>query len=549
VQSLRPVESRHGWQYFGQRYLPLDQFTQLCEAVALYGSREAELEAYERNRLLFPAARLVFPGEYARDVHLMEQGAITDLVIDEQHEAIHTLNWALKYPMSLPRPDSPLDQRHAIDRSWGSVQGLVRPSEEPFRPWAEYVVPMELGGNSYSVPTAAHYYAPWQIHQLYLVRRLHSNLYADSLQFRWPPRDSPERGEALLWSLLDAVSRYRWASNIRRHNLFADMVPNEDNWITLDTTLQRKLEDFAHHDAAESITFVGLPEVSAFQALRAAIELHLHYDRADHLSLGFALKLDLADGIELIHHAFGKPSDEVADRAGKAGGYTRNYLELLFPNRRQETRKRVERIIASLAEEHNKKGPVFAMSEVDVNAFLDYTEHTDLALFQYILVALNDAHFTLHSWQAAEEFLWLKSLASFPESLAKAAILNSGDATAITSYQSARNPGMGTLNKIAFEGSQKDVWDKYVAAAHREARTVGEFATNVAHLIGLVVTAGDEVTYLGSSLSLATLIRNFTSHLLVDEPTLLRGQYVRCVRAILSTTFLYWKVAQLKRWL
>lgn len=278
------------------------------------------------------------------------------------------------------------------------------------------------------------------------------------------------------------------------------------------------------------------------------MELHVHYDLAERASLASALLVDLADGVELLHHAYGEPTDQIAVKAGRVGGYTRNYLELLFPNRRYETRLRATRIIANLTEEHNRKAPGFAMADADINALLDYTEKTDLAVLEYVLVALNDAHFTLHSWQAAEAFLWLKSLASFPESLAKAALLNSSDTAAITSYQAIRNPGMGALNQIVFQSSQPSVWQEYVTAGHREARTVADFVANVAHLIGLIGRTGNEAAYVGNNLSLATLIRNFTSHLLVEEPSLLRGQYVRCVRAILSTIFLYWKVAQFRGW-
>jgi len=67
---------------------------------------------------------------------------------------------------------------------------------------------------------------------------------------------------------------------------------------------------------------------------------------------------------------------------------------------------------------------------------------------------------------------------------------------------------------------------------------------------GLVAELPSEMTaeILAASLSLSTLLRNFTSHLLVENLGLSRNQYVRCVRAILTATFLTWKVAQLQHW-
>lgn len=232
VQSLRPIAGRHGWGYFGQRYLKVDRFVDLCQAVALYVCTEDELEAYERDRLLFPAARLVLPDEYACDLHWLEQGTVTNLEIDAQYEAVHKLNWAIKYPISLPLPGAPLDERHAIDRAWGAVQGLVRPSDEVYKPWANFAVSIELGGNEYAIPTATHYYHSWQIHEVYLVRRLHRNLYQDRLVFRWPPGSLSGQDDGVLWRFFDATSQFRQTSTIRRLNMVAGVAPDDDSWIT-----------------------------------------------------------------------------------------------------------------------------------------------------------------------------------------------------------------------------------------------------------------------------------------------------------------------------
>ena len=86
----------------------------------------------------------------------------------------------------------------------------------------------------------------------------------------------------------------------------------------------------------------------------------------------------------------------------------------------------------------------------------------------------NEAFFACHSWQAAETFLQLKSIASFPESMMKVILLNSGDQAAIQRFNQEYR-GMESLSKIYFEVFSLGIWAEYQATNHRKSRDAAEF--------------------------------------------------------------------------
>jgi hypothetical protein len=81
-----------------------------------------------------------------------------------------------------------------------------------------------------------------------------------------------------------------------------------------------------------------------------------------------------------------------------------------------------------------------------------------------------------------------------------------------------------------------------------DASDANDFTTKLSYWIPQILSASLEEEYLATSLSLSTLLRNFTSHLLVENLGLSRHQYLRCVRAVLAATFLISRVAQSRGW-
>jgi hypothetical protein len=546
VSPILPLGSHPGWQRFGKRYLHFEDFIALCGAVGLHGCGRHELEEYERECWMFPVARMVMPDGCARAFwnHTLQPNV--ECEFDEEFLAYHKLDWAIRYNIQMPETQV-LNLPHPIDTAWGHVGGLQHPIDEEYVPWDSYVIQIEIGGHNTDCPSATHFYHYWQIYELYEVRKRRKGMYKDNALLPGlggPAHNDPQS----LFPMLDAISYFQHLYQSRRALMLEGLQSDDDGWISPTQTQQGELDQAAQQYAADTPRIYELDENALYSGLRRMMELHVRYEEADRVRLAEALKADVWRAVELIHFALGTPTEDIAVRAGRVGGYASNYLELLFPNRREEARNKALRILQNLGREHNVLAPNYSVSNNDLEKLLDYAESTDLAWFEFVMVELNRAHFALHSWRTAEAFLHLRALASFPESLMRTLVVRNGDATTQGDLRNQQNPGMGNLTCLVFRGIKPSILAQYQNAKHWNAREAAEFEKNLQYLVSLISTASTEKVYLGANLALATLLRNFTSHLVVEDPQLLQGQYVRCVRAILSTVFSAWSVAKRKDW-
>jgi hypothetical protein len=537
-------EDYPGWRYYGKRYLRAEEFTKLCTAVGLYHSHESELEDYERARLLSPVARTVMPEEYAKAIWMHFQGGADRVEVDASYEPFHELDWALRYT-GIKKVVSDNDLYHPIDLSWGKIDGLIDPSQQGFIPWNEYKVVFEHEGKERKQMTATHFYHHWQIYEFFLARVLTRGMYVAPAPVILDNLAKHIKG---LISSFDATSYFQYLFRGKLTNLLEDKEPNEDNMWMLDESQQEELIRSTKDFAQETVKKYGFSEYDLHTGLKGLAKLHYDLSILERTRLADALKIDIWRLVELAHYAFGKRPEEIAHSVGGIAAIGGNYIELLFPDRRKRTKEQAVRIMNNLAEEHNGHAPNFAMTRDEIDRLFDYLDRTELVLLGYMLERCLEAHVAQHSWQVTEAFINLKSLASFPESMMKVVLLNSGDAVAINDFNSRNNRGMGTLNEIYFQNSMPNMWHQYQAAGHRSSNDAAQFTANLGHLIPLIVGAPDEDSYLGASLSLATCVRNFTSHLVLEDPALLQNQYVRCIRAITSSIFLIWHESRRRGW-
>lgn len=540
-------EHQLDWRHFGKRYLDSKDFIKLCESFGLHLCNESELERYEAERIMFPVARMIMPEGYARAFWQYQLSQEEKFEFDNKYLPFHELDQAIRYQIHSKIQKQ--DWRHPIDRYWG-IDGLKKPSEEDFAPWDSYKVDVELGKSTVQQPTATHFYHYWQIYELYDTRKFREGMYKDNnllLRFVSPNQDK-KRGLPLLF---EALSYFQTLYSSYHTHLIASLQSNTDGVVILDQTQQNDLLLKARSFANETINSFNsfkLDEDLLFWGLTQMIELHVNYEEAERIKLSLALRKDIWRVTELIHRGFGTSPEEIAKKAGPSGGYIGNYLELLFPNRRKKSRGEAFNLLKHLLQEHHKHAPNVSLSDDELNGLLNYVEATNLAWFEYVLVELNEDFFELHSWHATVTFLHLKSLASAPESLMRVLIQNNGDDQARRDLAKQTKPGMGTFIDLVFRNIASTILADYKNIKHWEANSSIQFSENLDYLSKAITAAHSEDEYLANNLALATLIRNFSSHLVVDDPALLRGTYVLCVRSIISSVSLIWKTAKRKNW-
>lgn len=538
--SIKSQDYRH---LHGKRYLPINDFIKLCNVVGLRGCNEYELENYEKSRLMFPAARVVMPDDYATAFWLHQLQQTPQFEFDEKHLSFRKLDWELRY--QIPH-ENEQDLRHPIDRSWGT-DGLERPIDKDFTSWDSYTVNIKFGDRSIREPTVTHFYHYWQIYELYYVRKNHSTMYGDNnhlMSFGNPNHN--QVGE--LPHFLEAISYYYALYSASYSKFFEGIQPNNDGIILLNQTQQNNLSQITQEIAANTTQLFTLDENSLYSGIRQMMQLHFCYEEAERFKLSLALKNDIWRFTELISSSIGTSAEEISRSAGHIGGYIGNYLEILFPNRRKAAREEAFRLLKHLLQEYSRHFPNTKLSDAELTDLLNYTETTSIAWFEYQIVELNKAFFERHSLHATVTFLHLKALSSFPEALMKVLIQNNGDQQTQQDLNNQRNPGMGTLVDLVFRNISPQILAHYHNTMHWTARDSAEFSVNLSYLANSINSAASDDEYIGTNLALATLIRNFSSHIAVDDPTLLEGQYVLCLRSILVSTSSIWKAAQGKHW-
>lgn len=549
MSVTRSMKNSLDWRYhFGKRYLSVGDFIRFCEVVGLHGCSEDELEYYEQERWMFPVARTVAPEEYARARWEALYGPKTEFKYEEKYLPFYRLDMAIRHPSRWQQDPASSDPRHPIDQAWDHVEQLERPAEKDFQPWDSYAILVTSGELEIREVTASHFYHYWQAYELFHVRKLQVKMYDDNVPLRMPPgqtyADLP-----VVYFFLDAVSYFQDLYQLRRLQLLSTLSPDDSGWIVLDQAQQKELEVAARRHAEHTLAVYRLEEDQAYAGLRGMMYLHKSYEESERTRLAEALKEDIWRAVQFMYHAFGRDDTEIAKQAGRVWGHSQNYLEVLFPNQRKETQARATRLLVSLAEEHNKRALNYVMSDSEIQDLVSYIESSDLSWLEYVIVGLNDSYFAHHSWQVAESFMHLKTFASFPEALAKTLILRNGDPKSQNDLLNERNPGMAAAANLVFRQSGTSVLAQRDSAGAYSARNVAEFTRSLSCLVKLVASASTDDEYVGSSLALATLVRNFTSHLVVEDPNLFDDQqYVQCVRAIVTTAYAIWKVAKAKSW-
>jgi hypothetical protein len=300
--------------------------------------------------------------------------------------------------------------------------------------------------------------------------------------------------------------------------------------------------------ATDTTRLFKLDEGMLYAGLRKMMELHFSYEEAERFKLAVALKRDILRFTQFMSYATGKSAEEISRFAGPVGNYVGYYLEILFPNRRKAARDEAFQLVKHLMHEYNKHFPNVSLSDAELKNLLNYIEATSIAWFEHQIVELNKAFFEYHSLHYTLTFLHLKSLASFPEAIMKVLIQNNGDQQTQQQLNNERNPGMVKVVELVFRNVSPAILSHYQTTLHWEARTSAQFSTNLNYLVNSINSAASEDEYIGRNLALAPLQRNFSSHVAVDNPELLEGQYVLCLRSILVAISSIWKAAQGQHW-
>ena len=146
------------------RYLEQDHFISYCNDLKVE-VKLVELEFYHKHGFMYPAARLQFPEQYLKD----------RAMLDRRELATKWPDVIRLFDTTSPALRTDAELVDSFDRAFvagGYVGFLDRPTKKTYLPWNSLqTTVVDPFGNTKKESRLAHYYAYWQVHQLYALQR------------------------------------------------------------------------------------------------------------------------------------------------------------------------------------------------------------------------------------------------------------------------------------------------------------------------------------------------------------------------------------------
>jgi len=360
------------------------------------------LERLERQRSLVPKLRLRYPDEIER--RWWAEAHPNDIVAGpiepdgprwDDACALETARQAERWHSDPSQFVHPLDAPEPRFRRF-----VQRPKRRKFIPWRDYRVDVgdSQEGPLYTSDTAVTYYSAWQILLFAEVVNmgvlLHLNLELTD------PRPSPEAMQAapsvvpfeplhamgdfkkhehaldgIIWFAEEAQRGYMYAT---RHDHSRRMLTQDEADEIMRTRLWAAKEARRRH----GISYKALLDATKFLCERWA-----HWNGEGRPLIAGAYKSVLADAVRLCQLTRGVDYAEIRREIGRAGGYFKPILDVIWEHWEAERRADTRRILASYRKPNALLGAEF--SDALIDRFLDFLEKNSLHGFYWRLESFN----------------------------------------------------------------------------------------------------------------------------------------------------------------
>ena len=308
------------------RYLSIDRFTRFCNKMNVNLSPfNKELELYEESRIIFPAARILIPDEYAITRHKFDKKNCTyGKSIPGWEELENLING---------RNNSSGNEKfwHHLDLAFKfNIKYLFDPALQEFKPWNSYFVEINnKQGEPIKRSTVKNYYHRWQIHKIYKLRKMYP-LFAkhkwfldnikeekkENIKNRIPNKND---GIADLFGYeiyFESLSFYIELFQNQRHFSFS-FIPEKDGITQLNDTQYEhyKIQQIKH--AKFALKKYGLNNKGLINFLVFALILHSEYQEDEKFKLATNLENDIYFLVSFISGVTGFSSNDIENEIGK----------------------------------------------------------------------------------------------------------------------------------------------------------------------------------------------------------------------------------------
>jgi hypothetical protein len=378
------------------RYLEARAFCEESKKLKAIGGQlsTSVLERLEQQRSLIPKLRLRYPNPIERRWYAQAHRGMRVSGAKEPNgprwkaamtleKARHRLTgaWHMADPTKSPHP---FDRPDAIVR-----QFLQRPARRKFVPWRDFWVEVGKGakGPRYHKQTMVTYYSSWQILLFAEVANMGVlHLFNLEVAGTWPsPEDTAAAPGIVSWEPVHAMRDFREHERALDAIVwFAEEAERGYMYATRKDSGRRLLDDGERAEImrtrlwsareARRLHKVGYPALLA--CTEFLCERWAHWEREGRPLVAGAYKSVLAQAVRLTCLAGNIEYTQLRDRVGRAGGYFKPILDVIWTDWRAEQRDDLRRTLISMSRPDALVQAPFTGELID--RFLDFIEENNL---------------------------------------------------------------------------------------------------------------------------------------------------------------------------
>jgi len=409
---------------YGSRYLKHEDFLKLCSDLELKvlssGWNERWLELLEKEKILFPICRIIYPVSYLKIINDVRNDPSNPyygkdtFYLPVKYENAHYLKYNLE-KFSLHRC-----LFYILDKRRSKVKRYIRdPKRAKFHEWKNYkkYVGKFHGIENYE-SIAKHYYSYWQAYHFYEVTKACTlnymiNVFDEEIRSELWKRKIPER-KILSMSL-----------PFKNDNIKSDFLGQAKNFEVLSFYIQTllkydnlifwfghyKKDRFGYLDVESSSIYnrnrIRLAKLiikkyavntsQAFDFLKFLCEKFDDYKKQKQDKLVQSIKQDISYLIHLMQNGFDLKFEYINQKLGRVISDFKNTLDVIFPPMFSDERENVLHALNSHLSSDLNFYRFENVSRDEIKEFLNYMDANNLQLFYHSLGQINLTQFRSQS--------------------------------------------------------------------------------------------------------------------------------------------------------
>ena len=579
----------------GKRFLLLSEFgryfhsvAEFCREVYSEDMLKKELEFYEKEGLLSPFRRLVKPRAYTRFVNDLKFNPKNPYYGKPQFAFPKNATkswvslWQLENEVSLwpwPTAQTKGEILHPFDRNHKLGRYLLNPLTQPFQPWKSYDFKMRLYSTMISVSHVEHYYAYWQIYQLWAVRQGNTLKVISNLQERTNLKNIRHRdwGRVNIARVMTPlVFRQQKQGDFLDINHYFDGlslfvgVLDSENTVTYGRYGQhlggkhilqgKSLEDLQHRlhcHAKDTKRKYHFSTDGLYQFLKQLADLYFDIQDAGYIKLSEELRKDIYYLITFMWYTEGHSYDVIVKKVGRLRLQMKDALEVIFPDEFSAAKEESETTLKIHINQFNSSFSnkqvqrSYRLDESNITSLITFFNDRGLDLYFHTIKELN------HDWHDStvftenKLFTHLRNLASLVEALLKEIGRNALDPTVSHDFQTASRLTLHKCLKFYFKNSWITTLTSgaWVNASWDNTRGISDFEQKLVALVKQTTRFSRSKwhNFVITNWLITGLVRNFTNHELQHSQLLLRDHYAEVIEAIQYCLLFTWAYARSRK--